>query len=1410
MRKRRFHTLLIIVLPLALIVISSLLFLLRLSRNTLNDLPEMIKTIADERINGTVQIGSIDVYPSKGIVIKDVVITGKVNNSPLIKIPRATLKVNIVELVFQRISPVAAIKMIDIQEPSVSIRRKADKKWDIYDLLKKTTGGQEVKFKERIQVRSAKLTVYDYASSVNGLPEVNRFHDADAIVSFPDSSNLSFTAKGLGDGVKLSNVSCSGKYNLNNKTYTVSIGLKEGAVDYWSKYPYDSKLRIIGGRADGTISLNKYNQGDPLVYQISADVTKTSVMFNGILKPIADIDGKVGLSKDIVSLNVNAKFGSSPLSASGYVINFKKPKLVLNIASDSANFHEIANNVSFRESLKSATLPDHGRINASVTGESSSPGIKFYTEVPSAGISGMKFSSIKIDGIYANRRIYINNSSANCYDGTADFNGEFNFNKNPGVEIRGNIRSVQIGDLPFFKGAKITGSGSGPLEIAWSPGHLRIDYSLDIKAPRYSQYAFSDGHITGVYDNGISRIKSVDTGLYGGDLSASGVVGKGNTLNFSIYGTDINLAAVGKRFSRSQIVGNGQFAGKITGSLASPKFIGFVEGYEIVASDYTIERITADLVVDRNNIQINKLTVFDYPGSITITGTIKQPFRQQPIVDLIVSVDSIDVDRLTQYARIADLSGGLFSADLKVTGPLKKPDAEGRVLLTDMLYHDIPLDVISSGISYKNQIFDIGELKLHSDKAQLTATGSIDQNDSINISINNSNVPLNRLSDYLKPYASVRGSMNLTGQVTGTLKAPIADISINGVEPVINGRKFTSMSGKISIDNSTASVKNFELLETGSIYKLSNLSYDMRNKSITVDAGITDGHGAMLLALLDSSPYVFQQLKPNIRFKEFLGTIPRPFTAKVDASITGTAKVTAQGMQPDLILKSSITDLTYGANSIKDIQVESSWKNDIISLDRLEVIDGDANISAKASLGPKDALALNIDIHNLPTNALKQIAKIPDNFSGKADVTIEASGSKYKPTTKMSLEIVDPVIGGIKFERLRSMFSSKGNEAGLPDAEKSESVGLIDIDEITIVQNDKNIRTSGYIPVDWRNLSLRNDEQIHLETTLDPDSLSFLSAITGLSIGIRQDGKFEGSAKMAGTIREPSFTGNLIWRKGFINAPRVNQPFEIDKADISLAGNKISIDSFEGRSAQGGSFNADGNITLVDMKPVVNAKVKADSLRVSGKNISNIYGEDVDVTINGDLGITGDMLKPSIKGNLAIPTGQLSMPGKGVPQTPPRVLVFNPSFDVGVSLGQDLRFKSSRLRIPLIGSLSLKGPLSRINVDGRINISNGTILFPVRSMKLMNGSTMDVYVRPDQPSVVNLNITGQTKMTAISGLNQRRQYTITMVARGNLDNLNTAFSSSPPGLSNDAIVALLTGQRQLEQLFTNQAGEFGK
>jgi hypothetical protein len=129
----------------------------------------------------------------------------------------------------------------------------------------------------------------------------------------------------------------------------------------------------------------------------------------------------------------------------------------------------------------------------------------------------------------------------------------------------------------------------------------------------------------------------------------------------------------------------------------------------------------------------------------------------------------------------------------------------------------------------------------------------------------------------------------------------------------------------------------------------------MHDKTMTVDAGITDGKGSMLLALLDSSPYTFQQSGPNELLRVLLGSIPRPFDAKLNTVITGTAKFTHQGIEPDLKIDSSTTDLVYGSNSFKDIQMKGSWRDGIISLDQLEGIDGDTNISADGSLGPKDA-----------------------------------------------------------------------------------------------------------------------------------------------------------------------------------------------------------------------------------------------------------------------------------------------------------------------------------------------------------------------------------------------------------------------------------------------------------------------
>jgi hypothetical protein len=204
-----------------------------------------------------------------------------------------------------------------------------------------------------------------------------------------------------------------------------------------------------------------------------------------------------------------------------------------------------------------------------------------------------------------------------------------------------------------------------------------------------------------------------------------------------------------------------------------------------------------------------------------------------------------------------------------------------------------------------------------------------------------------------------------------------------------------------------------------------------------------------------------------------------------------------------------------------------------------------------------------------------------------------------------------------------------------------------------------------------------------------------------------------------------------------------------------------------------------------------------------GRNLSGTYDEDAKARINSELKITGQIKSPVVSGNVSIPSGFVSLghPGKPEPVPAPAHATLNPAFNVNVSLGKDMVFVSGQVKAPLYGKISVAGTLATPAVDGEIDISDGSISFPMSQLRLMPGSVMAVHLSSVQRAPVMLDFKAQGQIVDINSFGQRKRYAITMESKGPMDSLSSTFTSSPTGLSSERIVSLLTGQGQLEWLF---------
>jgi autotransporter translocation and assembly factor TamB len=196
--------------------------------------------------------------------------------------------------------------------------------------------------------------------------------------------------------------------------------------------------------------------------------------------------------------------------------------------------------------------------------------------------------------------------------------------------------------------------------------------------------------------------------------------------------------------------------------------------------------------------------------------------------------------------------------------------------------------------------------------------------------------------------------------------------------------------------------------------------------------------------------------------------------------------------------------------------------------------------------------------------------------------------------------------------------------------------------------------------------------------------------------------------------------------------------------------------------------------------------------------------------LQSDVKVTGSLDSPLITGNVSASDGNIVIPPV-LPAAKGQVAKYSidPKFDVKVVFGKDMWFRNPRV-VALMGQkdsyISVKGSLSSPNIDGRVVVAEGYIRLPTARLRLVKGGTVDFTYAPSAQGstgsgVVSatINVEGKTTVTALSPAGARKQYQISMLVRGPVDNMNVVLKSNPPDLSQNRILALLG---HVEDIFT--------
>lgn len=1162
-----------------------------------------------------------------------------------------------------------------------------------------------------------------------------------------------------------------------------------------TEYPVKlSFMRVSSGTADVRMHFSSPGKGRTLRYSGELLVSDAEVQLKPMRKLARNVEGVVGVSNDEVTLGLRARIESTPFEISGRVAGFKGSKLSLDVRSDRANLREISGLFGVKVP-KDAVLPTSGRIHASISGPAKRPSALFRIDAPTLSYREYSGRNLHVEGMYLPQRVVIRSVEGEVYGGSARASGEFRWGDATSLSLHGSLSGLRLSQLPVLARREIASSTSGHFSVESEAGRTEATYRGTLTDGAIGEHTFSRGIAALSYGaNGI-HLDEVGAEVLGGRVVASGALTPDGGFDLEVSGAGINLAALQERYWSYPSVGTAQFKGKLRGTADRPIFDGQIEAYRVMVNGISAERIYADVEASEARLHLRKLEVEDPIGKLTASGDIAAPFSDAARLDLGVGIESLALEPLAISTGISVHVAGSLSADMTVTNTVSDPEVAGSMEITAGRIADLPIEYAEAGISYRDARLVLDDLEARSGSGVFRADGSIGLEDNaVSIAFSASDLPLSSLAGSLRNDVILAGSLNARGEMSGTIEETVVHAALASEAPSINGQVFDGFKADLTW-------KDDELQGTASLtdgkasYDLSKMTYSPFDEKVEV--GFETRHALVerLLTLIQKGP----PGGATARLGRQLGSVPRPCEGALDAEITGTIGLGGEKPAPDLLYRGTFSGVKVGPSNISTIRVEGGWQGEQITLNRLEALDGGTDLTASAALGPDGELHVQADVHGLDLATVGGWVKLDQNISGVADVTIIAEGTTKAPTVEASLDIQKPVIDDMRFDSLRARLSASPFSEGAPGWNR------VNFDDLTVVMGDSQLSASGFIPVDWDKHTIPRDQPILVKVELNDDSLKLVSALAGENVQGKAGGTLAGTISYGGMIADPDMHGQLSWHDGRVHLSRLNEPFEHIEADLTFSGHTVLIDKFTAQSAQGGNLRLSGPIDVTTGDLDLN--LATTNLRVSGENISRKYGETGEVVLkDGDIRITGNRKSPLIAGSVAIPEGSVGLASAEEAKPATRKRAFNPRFDLRVTVGRDLVFESARLRAALPGQLAIGGSLKEPVVDGLLDLADGTIVFPMRSFKILPGSDMRVRMAPGQPAVAIVDLQARARITDVSPLGRREKYTVTMQASGPLDKLRPTFTSSPIGLSEQRIMALVTGQYHFEQILKGSQG----
>lgn len=1224
----------------------------------------MIEEKAGDYLGTQIKIGNIEAkklnlfdLQKSEIIIRDIELFDK-NSEHIAKVDEARVKLKLLSLYEDG---AGAVDEINVKGAKVDIKKRADETWNFDDVKFESTG--ESKFGALITVDESSVNA-DFDGKNISVEEIS----AQADCADMNAIDAKLTAKTFG-----SQIDAKGIVSAENQIISADVD----AVDAKKILPYipegtlPENLEILGGNISN-LKLHVNRGGEKINLLGSVEVEGGAIKIEET--EVEKINGSATFSNSEVTFNASAVANNQAANASG-VVHLNTDETFFDINADSESFDP------------SAIIPGIGidgaaKVTAHLTGTAKNPVVDAEIFSDYIAYENLSARNLKTHLNYGNDVLILKNLSAETFGGSVEGDAEI---KPSDLSYNAHVKAygLSVAELKNFAeiDAQTYGNLSGDLVvngIGKDLQKLKIVGSAQADNVNYNGF-FVNNAVTSFYLNG----KNLKIDNFKAELPSRGAVGIEGTftdgaLDFNFYGAHIDMDFA-KFFSPElDMSGLSDFNGKIGGTVDAPQIdlkLSAVDnskrGGEHFKGTFFKQPFDSLMISAAGNFDGVNIEQFEIERGGKITWAVKRG-----TVGL-TGAKKIDVELLTSEARVEDIVAliapdepltGNINNTVQITGTVDNPQVAGNVDFTFGSYSGFLISSVHGKYFMDDEKIRLQDFEITSPMADATLNGTIDRKTQVlDLVAQGQDLSLRRIQGKFPQNYPVSGHGTFEGIVTGTIKSPIFNGTLDAPELVFNGVKMTNVHGHVGMNGDNIVVDDFGFNQGDGSYKLflaGNMTTKYLNGNVEVEN--VDIPELFLLAGREAK-YLKGKLNSHI-------------------AIGGTAE------NPTIKLNGNISDGSLVGYNLNNVGFELNFLNQILYINKLEGNQGEeGKFSLLGSGGLSSPLNLTLTAKNLDLGMFSALAGIDMEVTGKGTVDAKISGNAFNPEAEIIL-LASGSAGGATFDSLTSHINFKNWICELKDFTIQRAIGTQTV----------SATAKGKLPI----VAFYDDpgeasaeEQFDLNISLDGADLSLLPSLSQyVSWAIGETG---GNLHVTGTAKSPKVDGGFNVNDGIVKFKGVDTPIENIDVEMMFKGTRFDIEKFVGNVGEG-TINLAGGLSFANLiLSDYNFDLTADNLEFK----SAVFTGPINAKFTVTEGKTprGRVL-PKIAGNLDLDHCIIGIPTIPESDSPlPEMLI-----DVSINLGNRVHLYSSRLMdMFLTGNANFKGTTLRPIPSGVISVRRG-------------------------------------------------------------------------------------------------------